>query len=85
MNTGQSTNLPWPTGTQDAQPSKGQQIETEILEGAQIAAEVVPGAPGAFIAEGVQLEPEIHHLISALIALFHKQKVAKATPQPAQV
>lgn len=85
MDTSQTTAVPWPTGTDTKQPSRGQQIENEILQGAAIAGAVVPGAPGALIMEGVQLEPEIHHLISALIALFHKQKVAKATAQPATV
>jgi hypothetical protein len=61
-------------------PDKDRQSEavTQAVQvGGAIASQFVPPPIGAVIAEGVNVEPEIYHLISALLHMFHKQKAAK--------
>lgn len=52
-------------------------ISEIVTAGAAIAATADP-ALAPVIAAGVELEPEVYTLISALIHFFHKKKVAVA-------
>jgi len=63
--------LPAPTASTE------DKVDATVAVAGAVAAGLIPSAKvGAVIAEGVQLEPEIYHLISALIHMFRKQKPA---------
>jgi hypothetical protein len=55
------------------QPSTEDKVSAAVQVGGAIVSQFVPAPVGAVIAEGVQLEPEIYHLISALIHMFKKK------------
>ncbi|MBV8208215.1 MAG: hypothetical protein JO041_15625 [Acidobacteria bacterium] len=56
------------------QPTTEAKVATAVQEGAQVAAAFVPKSIAPVIAAGAALEPEIYHLISALIHLFSSRK-----------
>jgi hypothetical protein len=61
--------LPAPT----AQPTTEDKVDTTVAVAGALAAQLVPGQAGAVISSAVALEPEVYHLISALIHLWKKK------------
>jgi hypothetical protein len=57
-----------------AAPTTEQTVDQIVAVGGAVAESVTPPPIATVIATGVELEPEIYHLLSALIHLFQKQK-----------
>jgi hypothetical protein len=62
--------------TTDGGDNQPEAITEAVEVGGQVALGFAPQSVAPVIAEGVQLEPEIFHLVSALIHLFQKKKSA---------
>ena len=56
------------------QPTTEDKVDQTVAIAGAVASQLTPPQVGAVITTAVALEPEIYHLVSALIHLFGKKK-----------